>query len=66
MSVVFGKRMELADPKIRELFDTSNAVIEALQPSANLVDLLTWLDYLPKSLQWWRPKGEATFKKTVK
>lgn len=66
MSVVFGKRMELEDPKIRELFDTSNAIIEALQPSANLVDSLTFLEHLPKPLQWWRPKGEAMFAKTVK
>ncbi|KAH0846045.1 hypothetical protein FOPE_11433 [Fonsecaea pedrosoi] len=65
MSVVFGKRMELEDPKIRELFETSNAVIEAIQPSANLVDSLTFLERLPKSLQWWRPRGEAMFQKTV-
>lgn len=66
MSVVFGKRMELEDPKIRELFDTSNAIIEAIQPSANIVDSLTFLEKLPKSLQWWRPRGEAMFQKTVK
>lgn len=66
MSVVFGKRMELEDPKIRELFDTSNAIVEALQPSANLVDSLTFLEHLPKPLQWWRPRGEAMFAKTVK
>lgn len=66
MSVVFGKRMQLEDPKIRELFETSNAVVEALQPSANLVDSLTFLEYLPKPLQWWRPRGEAMFAKTVK
>ncbi|KIW50490.1 hypothetical protein PV05_09294 [Exophiala xenobiotica] len=65
MSVVFGKRMELEDPKIRELFDTSNATIDAFQPSANLVDSLTFLEKLPKSLQWWRPRGEAMFQKTV-
>ena len=66
MSVVFGKRMELEDPKIRELFETSNAIIEAIQPSANLVDSLTFLEKLPKSLQWWRPRGEAMFQKTVR
>ncbi|KAK4938229.1 hypothetical protein LTR10_021302 [Elasticomyces elasticus] len=65
MSVVFGKRMQLEDPKIKELFDTSNAIIEAIQPSANLVDSLTFLEKLPKPLQWWRPRGEAMFQKTV-
>lgn len=58
--------MELEDPKIRELFDTSNAIIEAIQPSANLVDSLTFLERLPKPLQWWRKRGEAMFHKTIK
>jgi cytochrome P450 len=66
MSVVFGKRMQLKDPNIRELFDTSQELILALQPGAYLVDTFPWLARLPKPLQWWRKRGEALHKKTVK
>jgi cytochrome P450 len=65
MSVVFGKRMQLADPDTKELFDTSTALILALQPGASLVDIFPWLDKLPKPLQWWRKRGEYWNKKTV-
>ena len=65
MSVVFGTRMKLEDPNIKELFETSNELILALQPGANLVDTFTWLEYLPKPLQWWRKRGEALHQKTV-
>jgi cytochrome P450 len=66
MSVVFGKRMKLEDPDVRELFDTSNELILALQPGANLVDSLPVLaKILPKPLQWWRKRGERLHDKTV-
>jgi cytochrome P450 len=66
MSVVFGRRMRLSDPDTRELFDTSNELILALQPGANLVDALPWLEKLPRPLQWWRRRGERLHQKTVK
>ena len=65
MSVVFGTRMKLDDPDIKELFDTSNELILALQPGANLVDTFTWLEKLPRGLQWWRARGERLHQKTV-
>lgn len=66
MSVVFGKRMRLEDPDVRELFETSNELILALQPGANIVDALPVLErILPKRLQWWRPRGETLHRKTV-
>ena len=65
MSVVFGKRMQLKDPQIRELFDTSQELILALQPGAYLVDGFPWLAKLPKPLQWWRKRGEHLHQKTV-
>ena len=43
MSVVFGRRMRMSDPDTRELFETSNELILAIQPGANLVDALPWL-----------------------
>lgn len=66
MSVVFGKRMELDDPNIQELFETSNEFLEAFQPGASIVDAFYFLERLPKSLQWWRGKGERSFKRTIK
>lgn len=65
MSVVFGKRMQLSDPNVRELFDTSNELILAIQPGAYLVDGFPWLAKLPKAMQWWRPRGEFLHQKTV-
>lgn len=66
MSVVFGKRMELEDPNSRELFETANELISALQPGANLVDAFYFLDRLPRPLKWWVPRGKRLFKKTIK
>ena len=58
MGVVFGTRMDMGDEDIKELFETSNELIAALQPGANLVDGWTWLENLPTTLQWWRRRGE--------
>ena len=65
MSVVFGKRMELADPNVRALFDSSQGIIAALQPGANLVDAFYFVEWVPKPLQWWRPRGERYYKETL-
>ncbi|KAG4416210.1 hypothetical protein IFR04_010667 [Cadophora malorum] len=66
MSVVFGKRMESSDPKIKELLDTSNEIIMAMQPGASIADVLPVLEKLPKPLQWWRPRGERAYQKCLK
>lgn len=66
MSVVFGKRMETSDPKIKELLDTSNEIISAMQPGASIADVLPILENLPKPLQWWRPRGERAYQKCLK
>lgn len=66
MSVVFGKRMELEDPKTRELLETSSEIIGAMQPGASVADALPFLENLPKPLQWWRPRGERAFQKCLK
>ncbi len=66
MSVVFGKRMEMDDPNVKMVFETSNDFLSALQPGASPVDTFYWLNKLPKALQWWRPKGEHLFRKTLK
>jgi len=58
--------MELNDPKIIELFETSNEIIAAMQPGASVADALPILDNLPKPLQWWRPRGERAFQKCLR
>ncbi|KAF7555079.1 hypothetical protein G7Z17_g2410 [Cylindrodendrum hubeiense] len=66
MSVVFGRRSLLDDPDVVELFETVELFLENQQPGANLVDGFPVLEKLPKVLQWWRPRGEVIFEKTVK
>lgn len=66
MSVVFGRRSRLDDPHVLELFETIELFIQEQQPGKNPVDGFPILEHLPKRLQWWRPRGEAIFEKTVK
>lgn len=67
MSVVFGKRIpDKEEGNIRELFNTSQEFIMALQPGANLVDTFYVLDKIPKPLKWWRGRGERAFKRLLK
>lgn len=66
MSVVFGRRSLLDDPDVIELFETIELFLEEQQPGKNPVDGFPILEELPKLLQWWRPRGEAVFEKTVK
>ncbi|PVH70254.1 cytochrome P450 [Cadophora sp. DSE1049] len=65
MSVTFGKMLVLDDPNVAELFETSNEFLEALQPGASPIDTFYFLEWLPKPLQWWRPRAERYFQKTV-
>lgn len=65
MSVIFGRRAELGDEGVRELFESSGELLENLQAGHNLVDGFTQLAMLPEVLQWWRPRGERGYKKTI-
>jgi len=40
-------------------------ITAAMRPGSNLPDTMPFLEKLPRSLQWWRSKGEAVFKNTV-
>lgn len=64
MSVVFGRRSDLDDPDVVELFETIEEFLAQQQPGKNIVDGFPILDKLPKPLQWWRAKGERNFEKT--
>lgn len=65
MSVVFGRRAELDDPATKKLFESSGEFLENLQAGANLVDGFTGLARLPRFMQWWRPRGERAYRKTL-
>ncbi|PSN73006.1 cytochrome P450 [Corynespora cassiicola Philippines] len=65
MSVVFGCRSVLDDPDVVELFETLELFLENQQPGVNIVDGFPILSKLPKRLQWWRPRGERIFEKTI-
>lgn len=65
MSVVFGKRMDLGDQTTKELFESSSEFLLEMQPGASVVDTLPFLENLPRRLQWWRPRGERAFRKTI-
>jgi cytochrome P450 len=64
MSVIFGRRSDLDDPEMTELFNTIELFLENQQPGANLVDGFPVLDRLPNVLQWWRPRGQRIFEMT--
>ncbi|KAH8587938.1 cytochrome P450 [Bisporella sp. PMI_857] len=64
MNVVFGRRSDLGDPDVEELFETVEEFLREQQPGMNLVDGFPILANLPKPLQWWRPKGQRIFEKT--
>lgn len=66
MSLVFGCRSALDDPDLIELFETVDLFLENQQPGVNIVDGFTILDGMPKSLQWWRSRGEMIFRKTLR
>jgi len=64
LSIVFGRRSVLGDPHTIELLENNEVMTRNIKPGANLVDGFPWLAELPKVLQWWRPRGEAIFRKT--
>lgn len=64
MSVVFGRRSDLDDPEVAELFETIELFLENQQPGVNIVDGFPILDKLPNVLQWWRPRGQRIFEMT--
>jgi hypothetical protein len=65
MSVVFGRRAAIDDPELKAVLESVAVLAEYLfNPLKNICDAFPWLANLPKSLQWWRPAGEAYFQKT--
>jgi hypothetical protein len=57
--------MESAD--VRLLFSTIDDFLESqTSPSASMIEQFPWLvRNMPKRLQWFRPKAEQVYKKTL-
>lgn len=57
LKVVLGRSSDFNDPQLMKLYHTADYFLHKLGPAAELVDMFTWLDVLPKPLQWWRPRA---------
>ncbi|EXJ58361.1 hypothetical protein A1O7_05786 [Cladophialophora yegresii CBS 114405] len=66
-SVVFGRRTSMEDENVRLLFSTIDDFLETqTSPSSSLVEQFPWLvRAMPRSLQWFRPKAERSYRKTL-
>ncbi|KAI1611780.1 cytochrome P450 [Exophiala viscosa] len=66
-SVVFGRRTSMRDENVRLLFSTIDDFMETqASPSTSLPEQFPWLiKIIPRRLQWFRPKAERVFKKTI-
>ncbi|KAF4551379.1 Cytochrome P450-like protein 60 [Elsinoe fawcettii] len=67
MSFLFGKRSDMNDPHVADLYKTSEAFVKYLMPGASLVDAFPFLARMPylKSLQPWRWQADALYKRTL-
>ncbi|KAM5349119.1 hypothetical protein ACJ41O_008942 [Fusarium nematophilum] len=66
MSVIFGRRAQLGDEQLTKMLNLMAEFGQLLfSPTKNICDLFTWLAYLPKPLQWWRPYGENLLQRTL-
>ncbi|KPM39839.1 hypothetical protein AK830_g6731 [Neonectria ditissima] len=66
MSVIFGRRAQLGDEQLTKMLKLMAEFAELLfSPTKNICDLFTWLNHLPKPLQWWRPYGEDLLQRTL-
>jgi len=65
MSVVFGRRAAVDDPELKAILDSVTVLNQYMfSPILSICDTFPWLENLPRPLQWWRPGGEAYFKRT--
>ncbi|KEF61521.1 uncharacterized protein A1O9_03088 [Exophiala aquamarina CBS 119918] len=67
LSFVFGRRTSMDDANVRLLFSTIDDFMETqASPSTSMIEQFPWLVRLiPKPLQWYRPKAERVFRKTI-
>lgn len=62
LSVAFGRRARKDDELLEFILGYTGTLGEfQFNPLKSPADVFTWLTYLPKPLQWWRPFGEKFF-----
>ena len=64
---VFGRRTSMSDENVKTLFSSIDDFMDLQQsPSSSFIDGFPIIaKCLPKILQWYRPKAERIFRKTV-
>ncbi|KAF2227547.1 cytochrome P450 [Elsinoe ampelina] len=64
---VFGRRTSMGEPNVRALFGTIDDFMSMVtSPLTSLPEQFPWLvRWLPGNLQWFRPKAERVFDKTM-
>lgn len=66
LSVIFGRRARNEDELLEFIMGYTSVLGDyQYNPLRSPADVFTWLDKLPKPLQWWRPFGESFFSKHV-
>ncbi len=64
---VFGRRSSMSEENVKTLFSTIDDFMDLQQsPSSSMIDGFPIIaKFLPKPLQWYRPKAERIFHKTL-
>ncbi|KAL6408581.1 putative cytochrome p450 protein [Ilyonectria robusta] len=66
LSVIFGRRARNNDELLDFILGYTSVLGDyQFNPLRSPADVFPWLSKLPKPLQWWRPFGEAFFRKHV-
>ena len=65
---VFGRRTSMDEEMVKDLFHSIEEFMNLQQsPSASLIDGFPIIaKYLPRPLQWYRPRAERIFNETVR
>jgi cytochrome P450 len=62
LSVIFGRRARKDDELLKFIMGYTKTLGDfQFNPLKSPADVFTWLDRLPRPLQWWRPFGEKFY-----
>ena len=64
MSIVFGIRSDMDNPRLAALNTSMEKFIKNIQPGVNIVDVFPALAKLPTFLQWWWRRGNQIYEET--
>ncbi|OCH87846.1 cytochrome P450 [Obba rivulosa] len=65
MSIIYGTPAinSIDDPAVKKVNDFAERIVKAAYPGAHLVELFTWMKYLPSSIAKWKREAEEQFKR---